>query len=1608
MSPRKVLGAVSNAFNSEKFDGLATTSVAVLNRLNTYTATNTFSSIDMIDGNVYRYNGRVIAQASTTLYNYFFGNSGNLTMTGNSNTGVGQRSLINNVGGYLNTGVGAGSLEQNVDGVENTAFGALTLSNNVSGNFNTAMGYQTLYWNSTSTGNTAVGFQAGWGSSTASTSNQINSLFGYQSGLNLETGSNNNAFGFESGFHLTTGGNNVLLGSGAGYWLTTGSNNIFIGNNASTTIADTSNTLNIGNTLYGNLSLGNIGIGTTTPGEKLVVANGSINSFNEYNNGANVASSSFKSTSYLPIDSLGFSLAEVGVYGQAHAYNASEVTGVGVYGDAVGNLSIAGLFNASGANSEGLEIYANGTSSTGALIRVNGLNSTGLNVDVDNGAYGLFVNNASTTRHSVYSTGGLNYFGGMTTMGNLTTNTQFNLLDVGGGLLVPQIKFTSPDTASLNSGIGVFSNHLAIVNFDTNSSYGAALSFQNGLGSIPTPIIYSTSSDDALSFAGATAYNFDQDVVVDGTVMATCFSNDGGLNCITGGSGVGISDSFWSTSSLTSMVLHPNVSNSYPVVIGDNATTSSAIFEVNGDAKLRSNLAVGGILTLSPLANRFLSVNGSGQIIATTTPIITELDPNIGPYIVASTSLPAFLNYWTKTGSNLSYVAGNVGIGTTSPITTLSVTGHSYVTGSSTASEFLAQSDTPIMRLYDDVGTSANLRILARNGINYIQSGTSTLTNSSAPLYFSNINAGQAWMSISENGKVGIGTTSPFYKFEVLDGTNGFIRIIGPANAADSGPGIKLYENLSLDTAPAGFDLFVESSVNRFDIRSFSNSLTPVSRFSILRDNGYVGIGTSSPIVNLSVVGNQEIDNGGLYFESDGGGDRAIFTPLNNDLIFNLRGNAGNEGVTFEKADGTDFLQIDGINSNVTLTGSGNEIALIGSDTQTIPKIHFRETTGDDWYIAHDGNNLNFREEADAYDRVTFAKGGYVGIGTTSPIALLSVSNGAANSLPSFIVENTNAGGYTVMDINRSNSLRSAQINFTTGLTNDWSFGVLYAGGAANSGLSFQYGSNMGSINSVIPTLHLTTTGYVGIGTTTPTALLSIAGDGKDYFRISSSTNPNVMVVNSKGQFFFNTDSEIFDNAVSTNHVTFKALDSIKGSYLTISQPAETTSGGTSAGITFAEGNDDYWSVFKRTSHGVTGASAVTDVSDSLNFSYGTSTDGAARNVAAMTISTSSYIGLGTTTPRFTLVVGSGAVGTNATLQVPRGGICVTNDGWCNAPTAGTINTYVLNTNQTDLAENYPIFENDISPGYIVSVSSSNNSSFKHELGFGVKKAQSDEAVIGIISTSPGITLGGSDSVMGDGQTPVALSGRVPVKVNLEGGPIAAGDYVTLSSVPGVGTKATSSSQMVGIALESFSHLSVKDANGVGEVMVFVNLGYKHIAAELGQGQVNTSELWSVDGDGQIKISSSLNLSNQDITNVRSILSASGNWSISGDGTLIVKTIKTETAIIENGVTVRDRTTGSYSCIFVDGGVVKTEPGECSSSSTGDNSLPPSSGGTDDGGEQVVGTSTDALPEETTSSSTATSAQGAETPVSEALIEAPSDVPAPVVVEEGVSASQNP
>lgn len=152
-----------------------------------------------------------------------------------------------------------------------------------------------------------------------------------------------------------------------------------------------------------------------------------------------------------------------------------------------------------------------------------------------------------------------------------------------------------------------------------------------------------------------------------------------------------------------------------------------------------------------------------------------------------------------------------------------------------------------------------------------------------------------------------------------------------------------------------------------------------------------------------------------------------------------------------------------------------------------------------------------------------------------------------------------------------------------------------------------------------------------------------------------------------------------------------------------------------------------------------------------------------------------------------------------------------------------------------------------------------------------------DSKILGVVSTNPGFLTNASslDEASAPDQRPLALSGRVPVKVSTVNGDIQVGDYLTASSIPGVAMRATRSGQVIGVAMESYSG----DINAVGRVLMFINNSYYSPADAPIQGSDQIFDSIVTRGD-----ISAVNLSVSGATTLRSLV-------VTGDASLAKITV---------------------------------------------------------------------------------------------------------------------
>lgn len=426
--------------------------------------------------------------------------------------------------------------------------------------------------------------------------------------------------------------------------------------------------------------------------------------------------------------------------------------------------------------------------------------------------------------------------------------------------------------------------------------------------------------------------------------------------------------------------------------------------------------------------------------------------------------------------------------------------------------------------------------------------------------------------------------------------------------------------------------------------------------------------------------------------------------------------------------------------------------------------------------------------------------GGFVGMGTTTPSATLdtvSLFNSATAGIQNgneFTI--TDSGALTTgsdttrgLDLNIIRSGATGGTIATTGLD----ISVTDDGGGTSTATALVASATGGDNNYAA----LFTDGRVGIGTSTPTSLFHSFAD----FTAGAST----------ADLITSNRLEVRDAGAVT-----MGADTNTAALISVNRTGAT--GGTinSNGLQIT----------------LTGDSA--GAGDSTFTGLDVSVAGADSNIAARF--SGGQVGIGASTATLTdtdIAPGS--------LVIGNGALCVDNaDDDCATASrvAGTIYAETTAVTGIDLAEEFPIKDGDtVTAGdIVVAATELGDKCVKRVRGvsgdFECQEYQrgnipfvtrssgtsgESKRVLGVVSTEPGVVLGGYGraELFKYRTVPLALAGRIPVKVSNENGPLEVGDRITTSSTPGVGRKANEGELVVGIALEPF------DAD-LGEVLTLV------------------------------------------------------------------------------------------------------------------------------------------------------------------------------------------
>jgi hypothetical protein len=316
-------------------------------------------------------------------------------------------------------------------------------------------------------------------------------------------------------------------------------------------------------------------------------------------------------------------------------------------------------------------------------------------------------------------------------------------------------------------------------------------------------------------------------------------------------------------------------------------------------------------------------------------------------------------------------------------------------------------------------------------------------------------------MVINAAGNVGVGTTSPAYRFDVQGG------------AVNASGGLCMAGDCKTSWAQVGG----------------GSSQWTTSGTNIFYNSGNVGIGTASPSYRLHISGDNTAAGGypliKLQNTQAGGHSYWLYSGAN--------GAASDFGIYDENTGGFG-LYIKGTgNTGIGTTTPNDKLDVAGN---------IRMSSG--YYLSSVGGNLKLN--ADSSNDVEFYQNGVVkagvydgsvGIGTTSPGNLLQINSGYAPSSGQFRISANNAGSLSGIAYSPNNVALGFDVDYTNGswIARESSVAWLYK----TSSKFFIQGSAGNSVGgSAAANSYLAvdlSNGNVGIGTTAPTTKLHVVGD---------------------------------------------------------------------------------------------------------------------------------------------------------------------------------------------------------------------------------------------------------------------------------------------------------------------------------------------------------------------------------------------------------------------------------------------------------------------------------------------------------------------------------
>ena len=335
-------------------------------------------------------------------------------------------------------------------------------------------------------------------------------------------------------------------------------------------------------------------------------------------------------------------------------------------------------------------------------------------------------------------------------------------------------------------------------------------------------------------------------------------------------------------------------------------------------------------------------------------------------------------------------------------------------------------------------------------------------------------------MTWKNDGNVGIGTTSPSQKLDV----NGNI-------IADS---LYLNETVTRLQQGGGESVRITTSSGYVDIGAMNSAYCHLytDRGGFFLDSNIYGAislhlgGYGTEKINISYDSNygKLYSSGGVPLSLGSNGD-------NNKLVIATSGNVGigitaPEGNLHVKSAATSGRPAPNSGADeLVIEGSGDSGLTIFSGTSSSGKIAFGDDNHDIGRIIYDHNSDDLSFWTGGSERVTIA-GGYIGIGDSTPQYAIEMRVPSAD-IRMYSTTTTNRSGVQPSNAGGTSYFYRESSGGGGALTGSTGYATVVSGTGA-------YPLQLGTNDAVRMTI--SSTGNVGIGTTSPTHLLSVANSG--------------------------------------------------------------------------------------------------------------------------------------------------------------------------------------------------------------------------------------------------------------------------------------------------------------------------------------------------------------------------------------------------------------------------------------------------------------------------------------------------------------------------------